>query len=283
MLNGDLKEKALSELKNAKNSYDTLTDDLAHESIALFDLRQEISQNLIPKVEGCFSRIANKPLEFEKEFAACKVHFAEFSARVAALERKSADIDATAKGAAGAGAMAGLGVAAFAPSAAMAIATTFGAASTGTAISALSGAAATNAALAWLGGGALAAGGGGMAAGNALLALAGPVGWVIGGVALAGSVAYARHSNEKVAADADDARKKLLAASAELKVALRALQELIELTDTHRRGVRDLLGEVAWFDELDFLKMSDEEKGILIALKNNVESLSKLIQQNIAL
>ena len=81
----------------------------------------------------------------------------------------------------------GVAVVTMGPTAAMGIATTFGAASTGTAISTLSGAAATNAALAWLGGGALAAGGGGMAAGNAFLALAGPVGWAIAGVSLLGA------------------------------------------------------------------------------------------------
>ena len=78
-------------------------------------------------------------------------------------------------GTAVAGSTVGAAVAAFGPTAAMAIATTFGTAATGTAISSLSGIAATNAALAWLGGGALAAGGGGMAAGSAILALAGPM------------------------------------------------------------------------------------------------------------
>lgn len=78
----------------------------------------------------------------------------------------------------------GVAVAVLGPPVAMAVATTFGVASTGTAISALSGAAATSATLAWLGGGALAAGGGGMAAGSALIALAGPVGWAIGGAAV---------------------------------------------------------------------------------------------------
>ncbi len=68
--------------------------------------------------------------------------------------------------------MAGAGIAVLGPTAAMAVATTFGTASTGTAIATLSGAAATNAALAWLGGGALAVGGGGMAAGKAFLAMA---------------------------------------------------------------------------------------------------------------
>lgn len=72
------------------------------------------------------------------------------------------------------------------PTTAMAIATTFGTASTGAAISSLGGAAAANAALAWLGGGAVAAGGGGMAAGAGILGMMGPVGWTI--ASLAGGV-----------------------------------------------------------------------------------------------
>lgn len=89
------------------------------------------------------------------------------------------------------------------PTAAMAVATTFGTAATGTAISTLSGVAATNAALAWLGGGAIAAGGGGMAAGSALLALAGPIGVVVGaGIAIGGGF-NARAKNNKTADEID--------------------------------------------------------------------------------
>ena len=97
-------------------------------------------------------------------------------------------------------------MAAFGPTVAMAVATTFGTASTGTAISALSGAAAANAALAWLGGGALAAGGGGMAAGHTLLALAGPVGWTVGGLAMAGSGIYLHSRNGDLARKATQER-----------------------------------------------------------------------------
>ena len=97
-------------------------------------------------------------------------------------------------------------MAAFGPTVAMAVATTFGTASTGTAISALSGAAAANAALAWLGSGALAAGGGGMAAGHALLALAGPVGWTVGGLAVAGSGIYLHSRNGDLARKATQER-----------------------------------------------------------------------------
>ena len=73
-------------------------------------------------------------------------------------------------------------------SALMAVATTFGTASTGAAISSLGGAAATNAALAWLGGGALAAGGSGIAGGSLILSFMGPIGWSVLALGAAGSV-----------------------------------------------------------------------------------------------
>ncbi|MFP2924239.1 hypothetical protein ACLESO_03265 [Pyxidicoccus sp. 3LG] len=63
----------------------------------------------------------------------------------------------------------GLGTGVSTAAGAWALASTFGAASTGTAMSALSGAALTNATLAWFGGGAIAAGGGGMVVGAAVL------------------------------------------------------------------------------------------------------------------
>lgn len=90
------------------------------------------------------------------------------------------------------------------PSAAMAIATTFGTASTGAAIGTLGGAAATNAALAWLGGGAIAAGGAGMAGGSALLAALGPIGWSVAGVSIVTSLALSRSRNSK---DIDNIKK----------------------------------------------------------------------------
>lgn len=75
-------------------------------------------------------------------------------------------------GLAASGTIAAAGMAA--PSAAMALASTFGVASTGTAIASLSGVAATNASLALIGGGS-------MVAGEAALSLLGPIGLGIGG------------------------------------------------------------------------------------------------------
>lgn len=99
-------------------------------------------------------------------------------------------------GTAVAGSTVGAAVAAFGPTAAMAIATTFGTAATGTAISSLSGIAATNAALAWLGGGAL-------AAGSAILALAGPIGLTIGGAAAGFAALTASKKNREIAFEAN--------------------------------------------------------------------------------
>ena len=104
---------------------------------------------------------------------------------------------------AGAGVATGAIVGGLGATTAMAVATTFGAASTGAAISGLTGIAATNAALAWIGGGALVAGGGGMVAGEAALALLGPIGWAIGGVALIGTGIFASSKNREAGEDAE--------------------------------------------------------------------------------
>ncbi|WP_407887820.1 hypothetical protein [Levilactobacillus sp. N40-8-2] len=86
------------------------------------------------------------------------------------------------------GLVSGAGMAA--PTAAMALASTFGVASTGTAIASLSGAAATNAALALIGGGS-------MAAGTTFLGLLGPIGWGLGGVITLLTLSNARNKKEK--------------------------------------------------------------------------------------
>lgn len=143
--------------------------------------------NELNTLQKLFEDIRNVPSEKRLEYEKLKKIRLNWKQQAEKIESdyKNAAAKNAGKGAAGVGV--GVAVAAFGPTAAMGIATTFGVASTGTAISTLSGAAATKAALAWLGGGALTAGGGGMAAGKALLALAGPVGWAIGAVALVGS------------------------------------------------------------------------------------------------
>lgn len=132
--------------------------------------------------------LKNTPEKMIIELNSAKLEISTFEKEIDIIKKELEKIEFSAVTSgvktAAAGVAAGTTVVGFAPSAAMAVATTFGTASTGVAISSLSGAAATNAALAWLGGGALVAGGGGTAAGTALLALAGPIGWAIGGTGL---------------------------------------------------------------------------------------------------
>ena len=137
-------------------------------------------------IQKYFDRIRNIPSEQKCVYEKAKETRLMWKQQAEKIERDyENECKKSVGGAVGAGV--GAAVAALGPSAAMGIATTFGAASTGASISSLSGAAATNAALAWIGGGAISAGGGGMAAGEAFLSVLGPIGWTIAGVSLLAS------------------------------------------------------------------------------------------------
>ena len=281
MLNGDLKKQALDRLEKSESKYQTLSRKIVIVSTALFELREFCSEKLIREVEDYFQSIANKPIEFDKEFAEYKARFTTFENMVHELRDRASNVEVTAGSTAGAGIAGAVGVAMFAPTAAMAVATTFGVASTGTAISALSGAAATNAALAWLGGGALAAGGGGMAAGNAFLALSGPIGWAIGGATLVGSALFARHKNSQIAEEALRMAREIETYIAALNAADTELNQLISQTREHKQGIESILVKLSGFTQKDFKLMGQDQIDLIIALKNNVESLSKLIQKKV--
>jgi hypothetical protein len=185
------------------------------------------------------------------------------------------------KGTAAAGVAVGAGVAAFAPTAALAIATTFGTASTGTAIATLSGAAATNAALAWLGGGALAAGGGGMSAGSALLALAGPVGWGIGAVGIAGGTLLARRKNGKIIDQAQTEEREVRSQTSKLRIVERSAEELKTLTSEHYQGTEGIVDVLEKTAPRDFSQFNANQREQLGALINHINALSKLINKKI--
>lgn len=244
-------------------------------------LRQrERSTDLIEFVELLVNSIANTPKSFETDFDEIDVHKAQF---LGAEEFARKDLEAARKSAAGAGAgfTAGAAVASMAPTAAMWVATTFGAASTGTAISTLSGAAASQAALAWLGGGALAAGGGGTAAGSALLALAGPIGWTVAGAALLASIALfakKKFENREAKQEALTAVKQNTALVKTLDVQINGL-----LQDT--ASLRELLmksySEAVRFFGADFLALSAPQQSQLAALVNNTKACAALLSKRI--
>ncbi len=283
MLNADVRSKAIDKLKNSITKHESVRKNVEAASVDLFEQRQNAAGTAIEEVEEYVNSLANSPKEFDKSIAEYRVEVSRFEQTVYDFKIKAAKATKTAKTSGAAGAAAGVGVAALGPTAAMAVATTFGAASTGTAISALSGAAATNAALAWLGGGALAAGGSGMAGGGAFLALAGPVGWTIGGLAIAGSATYLYRRNKSLAADASRERIDVEKELRSLKKAGREIKGLANRTKGHSDGC---LSDLLWLTDRapkHYRKFTTAQKERLAALINHIRSLSELLKTEIVL
>lgn len=282
MLNSDIKERALARLKTAVREYEDTFARVTRQSEKLYQQRQETATQIIQACENYINRLANSPKEFDKSVSEFKAEYHRFTQLAQDIEFEARKHETVGASVAGAGAAAGVGVAALGPTAAMAIATTFGTASTGTAISALSGAAATNAALAWLGGGALTAGGGGMVAGNGLLLLAGPVGWIIGGTAMGCGALFANHKNAEAAEKATQERVKVEHSTSQLKAANQEINSLLTLTRQHADGARKELESLSKAAPTDYEQFTQEQKQTLGALINNIQALSKLLNQKIA-
>ena len=249
MFNTDKRNEALDNLRKACYEYNEERELIMYHTEELFKEKEE-SRDLLKEIEKFINNLANTPKTLIDELAAIKNEYQTFDKEVQKFEIEAKKID-IGNNISAAAAAAGVGVATMGPTAAIAIATTFGTASTGTAIASLSGAAATNAALAWLGGGALAAGGGGMAAGNALLAMAGPVGWFIAGGAFVTSAVILNSKNKDIAEQAwkqeDEINSALIEItknSAEIKQLRRKIRDLYyrlkdELADFLAKNIRD--------------------------------------------
>lgn len=281
MLNFEVKDQAIKSLKYSVERHELIRGNVQQASFELFNLRLQAASEVIEQVEKFINGLANSPKEFAKAVAEYQIETKRFQATVRQLEIKAAEAVNVSGTYGSVGTVAGVGVAAFGPTAAMAIATTFGTASTGTAISALSGAAATNAALAWLGGGALAAGGGGMAAGNVLLAMAGPIGWTIGGIALAGSGLYLHSKNAEIAEDATQKRMAVEAEIRSLKIANREICGLADLTRGYSDACLEDLHYLQTQAPNDYQRFSQAHKECLGTLINQIRSLGNLLNTQI--
>lgn len=280
MLRGTERKKALASLEKVRAEYQDQEIAFRDNVMSLYEHRKKCAEELITKVEAYINSMKNTPIELDKSFSELRIEIREFDNTVHQLERDY-QTSHVGKGTAAAGVLTGAGVATLAPTAAMAIATTFGTASTGTAISTLSGAAATKAALAWLGGGALAAGGGGMSAGSALLGLAGPVGWGIGAAGIIGGTLLARRKNGKIIEQAKQEEKILLAHLSKLTVIDINVQQLLDLTKEHYEGVELITNHLAATAPKDYQEFNNEQKDKLGALINHIHSLSALINKKI--
>ena len=281
LFNSKARKAAIEKLRRAVSRHEAACNQVEQASVRLHELRIDAATELILDVESYVNLLANSPKEFDTSVAEFRVEANRFQGTVSRLETQAARTTRLGAGTGAAGVTAGVGVAALGPSAAMAVATTFGTASTGTAISALSGAAATNAALAWLGGGAIAAGGGGMAGGTALLALAGPVGLGLAGAALVGSGVFLNSRNRKHARQATEDLTKVEAEVRSLDAARNEIGRLHRATERHTHGCNTML---SWLSTApaDYQDFNDTHKKRLAALINHIRSLSGLLQAKVS-
>jgi hypothetical protein len=282
MLNSSLKKEAVRKLQNAVYQYKKSSKDLQNNAIKLHNART-YGVDVIRKVEEYINTLTNIPKEFEKSFEQVHINIASFKV-LSEISYDEKEMIKLAGGGAAAGVAAGVATAALAPTAAIAIATTFGTAATGTAISTLSGAAATNAALAWLGGGALAAGGGGMAGGSALLALAGPIGWGIGAASLAAGGFFASKKNKEAAIKADKERVEIVKATRVLDATSTEITNLKSSTQTLATNLeQSLISFISKTKNVkSFTVFSQNERNLLRAIINNTESLSALFMKEVS-
>lgn len=281
----DLENKK-REFEDVKNLYLREGKSISSDSIKLFECRKDSVRN-IQRVKSYIDKLKNCPQDIQRGMAKALSYTDNFretmkweidtiqSYSVSSSSIKGANASNIGIG----GIAAGASIATMGPTAAMAIATTFGTASTGVAISSLGGIAATNAALAWLGGGAIATGGAGMAGGSALLALAGPIGWGLAGVAALGTSFKMRSSNTK--------------AIDEIEKLIQELNEKLKILEPKHQKLRRLLASTTALNksiELDiFLTVSndyhseDYPKEELIEIVNNCKTIGKMVNETIAM
>lgn len=283
MLNFGLRHTKIEELKHALVEHEKQREIVEYGSRRLFERRQRAVGEIVVAVEDYVNHLANSPKDFDKTVAEYRVEVNSFDETVERLNIEAAQSNKTGGTAGVAGAAAGVGVAVLGSTAAMAIATTFGTASTGVAISTLSGAAATNAALAWLGGGALAAGGGGMVGGQAILALAGPVGWTVGGLALVGSGWYWAAKNFQISEEASCAKVNVVAEKKSLEAAGHEIWALGTQTEDHMNGCLEDLNWLQSEAPQNYKRFDENQKNRLQALVNHIHSLSELLRTKVVL
>lgn len=194
------------ELEDTKDVYLGLVDkrnslsiSLQEGAMKLYEQRKESYKKLM-LLDSYVSRLEECPL-FLSQGTKRALSYAGQIKEAWDFENSPHDVGSTGGNAANAAivgtAVVGGTIATAGTTAAMAIATTFGTASTGAAISSLGGAAAANAALAWLGGGAMAAGGAGIAGGAAFLAAIPWIGWGIAGTAGVAMILKSRFDAKK--------------------------------------------------------------------------------------
>ena len=274
--------KSIDYQKKLEKEYSELYSVVISEATDLYNIRKD-SVKRIKKMERYVTKLKNCPQYILSEAEKAVKDTEEMNrAIIEEASRKKLDEDKSeqsnkGKIIGGVGASAGAATAVLGPSAAMAIATTFGTAGTGVAIGSLSGVAATNAALAWLGGGTLAAGGAGIAGGSTVLALLGPIGWGLAGVTVIGGTLLSANANKKRIAELKVLHQTFEENIAILRASRNKLEVLINYTSKLRLKI-----DISPFNNVESnYKSLDYPRELLQGLASDSILLSKVIQERI--
>lgn len=273
MFSKELRTEAQENLENKISKYESVAKKTKRNINSLYLERTKLKKRLDNSMT-LINKFRNTPQEINFRVSKIKINMNRYQGILDAAEEQYKNDVTTAGGTVAAGLATGVGVAALAPSAAMAIATTFGTASTGAAISTLSGAAATNAALAWLGGGSLAAGGAGIVGGETLLSLAGPIGWAIGGVGLATGGLIANGKNKKAAEEMNRKAAKVQAEIRKQQAVNFEIRKMITLTRNDTNDLANRVRQISKFSK-DYSTLDNQKKQLLITFVNNVQASSE--------
>ena len=260
------KKKAKIKFEKEVRSYDENVINL-NKKIDWLHYEKERTYYVLKNVETCLNMLKNTPEKMIIELNSAKLEISTFEKEIDIIKKELEKIEFSAVTSgvktAAAGVAAGTTVVGFAPSAAMAVATTFGTASTGVAISSLSGEAATN------------------AAGTALLALAGPIGWAIGGTGLIFSGLSINGKNkqavEKYNEEVTNIRKEI--------VKLKLISAEIDRVGSGLRTDRDILKSKLSLAQDTYPKnydeMNNDQRLYLGAIVNQLRVTSKKINEKI--
>lgn len=279
MFNSDLREESLADLRKIEYEYNEIREAVLYSAQRLYSKKQS-ANNLLTEIEVFVNKIANTPKEMQAELSEIQYALKNFAKELQHLEIERKKL-IVAENSGVAIATAGAGVAMLGPTAAMAVATTFGHASTGTAIATLSGAAAQNAALAWLGGGALSAGGGGMVTGKALLALAGPVGWFVCGGALLTSAYILSSKNKKGAEQAEKCRQDIVEGITEIKAKKVEIRHITVEINNLYWALNDEFIDLLKQHIADYSILTDQQKYRLGYFVNSAKALAALLSKKV--
>ena len=249
MFNSSARRKAIEELNNFVEEHEIVRRQVERASMRLFHQRQRAAFEVTQAVEDYLNLIASSPEELDKSVAEFRIEADRFSVTVRHFETEAARSSKIGSAAGAAGAMAGVGVAALGPSAAMTIAT----------------------------------GGSGSAGGSALLALAGPVGWGVGGAALVGSGLYLNSRNKRFAREATEQRIKVEKEVRSLRTALEEVERISKRTEDQITGCLDELAWLRGHAGSNYQRFSQAQKERLAALIDHVRALSELLNKEVGL